>query len=218
MDRRPSLLRHLMGMARHLVELLLEYLAHYGYWAVAGFLLLENAGLPLPGETILLLASFLAYSRRELHLPCIILVGIAAATLGDNLGYAVGHHGGRPLLERYRHVLHLPLRHIRRMERVFARYGAATILFARFVVGLRVIAGPVAGVLRMEWKRFAFFNFLGASLWVTVIALAGYLFGRHWGMLARVLDRADVVIAIVFALLAFLVWRRHKEKQTPADA
>jgi hypothetical protein len=89
-------------MSSYLFELLRNYLAHYGYWAVGAALLLENAGLPVPGETILLLASFLAYSEHKLALPYIILVGIFAATLGDNLGFAIGFYGGRPLLERSR--------------------------------------------------------------------------------------------------------------------
>src|SRR2546422_8499548 len=88
-------------MSNYLFDLLRGYLTQYGYWAVGTALLLENAGLPLPGETILLLASFLAYSEHKLGLPWIILVGVCAATLGDNLGFAIGFYGGRRLLERY---------------------------------------------------------------------------------------------------------------------
>ena len=89
-------------MPHHIVGLLRDALLHYGYWAVAAMLLLESAGLPLPGETILLLASFLAYSEHELRLPWVILVGIMATALGGELGFAFGRHGGRPLIERYR--------------------------------------------------------------------------------------------------------------------
>lgn len=199
-------------MAQHILDLLRGYLAHYGYWAVAAALLLENAGLPVPGETILLLASFLAYSEGDLHLPYIILVGIAAATVGDNIGYTVGRRGGRALLERYQHLFRVPARRLQRGEHLFARYGPATVFFARFVFGMRVIAGPLAGVLGMEWKRFAFFNLVGATLWVTVISLAGYLFGRHWDTLTLVFKRLDVLIAVIAAFLIFLLWRRHREK------
>src|SRR2546430_8042503 len=74
-------------MGRHVFDLLRDYLAHYGYWSVAAALLLENAGLPVPGETMLLLASFMAFSQHHLRLPYIILVGVCAATIGDNLGF-----------------------------------------------------------------------------------------------------------------------------------
>src|SRR5207245_11637586 len=97
-------------MAQYILDLLRGYLVHYGYWAVAAALLLENAGLPVPGETILLLASFLAYSEGELHLLYIILIGTCAATLGANLGFAIGHYGVRPLLDRYQHIFRVRAR------------------------------------------------------------------------------------------------------------
>jgi membrane protein DedA with SNARE-associated domain len=193
-----------------MLDLLRGYLVHYGYWAVAAALLLENAGLPVPGETVLLLASFLAYSEHELRMPYVVVVGICAATIGDNLGFAIGHYGGRALLERHPYLLRIPKRHIQRGERLFERFGPPAIFFARFLFGMRVIAGPLAGVLRMHWKKFVLFNFLGAAVWVSVISGAGYLFGRHWQLLLRYLKRADIVVAIVVALVILFWWRHRK--------
>jgi membrane protein DedA with SNARE-associated domain len=199
-------------MAQHLVDLLRSLLAHYGYGAVAGALLLENAGLPVPGETVLLLASFLAFSEHRLQLPYIILVGVFAATIGDNIGFAVGAYGGRPLLERYRRTLRIRPATIARGEDLFRRYGAATIFVARFITGMRVIAGPLAGVLRMDWRKFAIFNFLGAVLWVTTISSAGFLFGKHWDKLVDILRDANVLVVVaVCVLLAILWWRRRRD-------
>jgi membrane protein DedA with SNARE-associated domain len=197
-------------MAYPMLDLLRGYLVHYGYWAVAAALLLENAGLPVPGETVLLLASFLAYSEHELRMPYVVVVGICAATIGDNLGFAIGHYGGRALLERHPYLLRIPKRHIQRGERLFERFGPPAIFFARFLFGMRVIAGPLAGVLRMHWKKFVLFNFLGAAVWVSVISGAGYLFGRHWQLLLRYLKRADIVVAIVVALVILFWWRHRK--------
>src|SRR5215469_11280874 len=192
-------------MGQSILDFLRNLIAHYGYWAVGGALLLENTGIPVPGETILLLSSFLAFSREELQLPWIIVVGVCAATLGDNLGYTIGYRGGRRLFERYRSALRIPSDTIERGERLFERYGAITILFARFIFGLRVIAGPLAGVLRMPWKRFVIFNFLGALLWVTVISLVGYKFGKHWDALTDYVERFNLVIALVVVIgLLFL--------------
>src|SRR5437660_12435584 len=136
-------------MAQHVVDLLRSLLAHYGYGAVAGALLLENAGLPVPGETVLLLASFLAYSEHRLRLPYIILIGICAATVGDNLGFAIGVYVGGALLERYRKTLRIRPGTIARGEDLVQRYGAATIFVARFTTGMGVIGGQLAGVVRM---------------------------------------------------------------------
>jgi membrane-associated protein len=201
-------------MTHHVLDFLRSALLHYGYWAVAAALLLENAGVPVPGETVLLLASFLAYSERDLQLPWIIVVGTVAATLGDNLGYAVGHKGGRRLLERYRKSFHVSDKAVERGEGLFLRYGAVTILFARFVFGMRVIAGPLAGVLRMPWKKFAIFNFLGAALWVTVISVVGYTFGSRWKLLIHFMKRFDLALAAGFAVMVAVMWwrsRRQKE-------
>jgi|SRR5579862_1477427 len=193
------------------------FVADYGYWAVAVALLCENAGLPVPGESTLLFASFLAYSEHQLHLGWIIVVGTLAATLGDNLGYALGHYGGRPLLDRYVNLFRISPAALKRGEDLFARYGAEAVFFARFVFGMRVIAGPLAGVLRMHWRRFAFFNFLGASLWVTVIAGAGYLFGQHWRTLMRVMQRFNIALLVVAVVVIVLLWLRH-QRETEAGS
>ena len=173
----------------------------------------------MPGETVLLFASFLAYSERALHLPWIIVVGTLAATAGDNLGYAIGRHGGRPLLERWQHFFHVKPRHIARGERLLHRHGPVTIFFARFIFGMRVVAGPLAGVLRMAWPRFALFNALGAVTWVTVIALVGYFFGRQWSTLVRIFKEADYVIVGVVVLLLVWFWvrRRRRAAEPPAS-
>src|SRR5256885_15864421 len=126
-------------MAQHIVDLLRSLLAHYGYGAVAGALLLENAGLPVPGETVLLLASFLAYSEHRLRLPYIILIGICAATVGDNLGFAIGVYGGRGLLARYRRNLHMSPAPSAPPEDFVPRVGGATTLAPRFLTWMRRI-------------------------------------------------------------------------------
>lgn len=197
-------------MAEHILQLLHSYLAQYGYWAVVIVLLLENAGVPVPGETVLLLASFLAYSERRLSLPYIIMAGICAATVGDNLGFLLGSYGGRALLQRYGKTLVIRPTTIARGERLFLRYGVATILFARFIPGVRIIAGPLAGILRMDWRRFALCNFLGAVLWVTVISSAGYLFGKHWDELVRILGRTDLVILVGVLTAGCLLWWKSR--------
>jgi len=199
-------------MTHHIFEMLRAALVHYGYWAVAAALLLENAGVPVPGETVLLLASFLAYSQRELRLPLVIVVGIIAATVGDGLGFGLGRYGGRALLERHRRMFRMSDSVLTRGEQLFERYGAFTVFFARFVFGMRVVAGPMAGALHMPWKKFVAFNFLGAVVWVTTISTAGYLFGRHWERLVEGLKRIDAAVVIVVLLLAGWFWWRNRRR------
>ena len=199
-------------MSHSILDLLRNAVVYYGYWAVAVALFLENAGVPVPGETVLLVASFLAFSQHDLRLSWIIVVATLAATLGDNLGFALGYYGGRPLVARYQAFFRIQDKTLARGESLFARFGAATVFFARFVFGMRIIAGPMAGVLRMPWRTFLVFNFLGAALWVTVISGAGYLFGQHWERLMRDLKRFDIALAIVAVLAVALWWWRSRRE------
>jgi membrane protein DedA with SNARE-associated domain len=188
------------------------YFQHYGYWTIAAALLLENAGVPVPGETILIAASVLAQSQHSLRLPEIILVGTLAATAGDNIGYALGRWGGRPLLERYRQTFRLRPETIRRGESLFQRYGSATIFFARFIVGLRVFAGPLAGVLHMHWRRFAVFNALGAVTWVTAVASLAYAFAHELPVLVRTMRAANLALLAVAILVVVFFGKRLLER------
>jgi membrane protein DedA with SNARE-associated domain len=196
-------------MGHAIFDFLRTFIADYGYWAVALALLCENAGIPVPGETTLLLASFLAYSEHKLHLGWIIVAGTCAAAVGDNLGYAIGHYGGRRVLERYQSIFRISQSSLERGEKLFARYGSLTVFFARFIFGLRIFAGPLAGVLRMPWKAFALFNFLGAAVWVTVIATVGYFFGKHWDAMEHVMGRFNLVVGVAVVLLILIFWRRY---------
>lgn len=204
-------------MTHSILDLLRNAVAEYGYWAVAVTLLLENAGVPVPGETILLLASFLAYSENQLQLSWIIVIATVAATLGDNLGFALGYYGGRRFKERYQRIFRISDSTLKRGEDLFNKYGPATVFFARFVFGMRIITGPLAGVLRMPWRRFLAFNVLGAILWVTVISSIGYLFGRHWQVMEQGIERFDVVVLVIVVLLAFLLWRRNRKRTRSAS-
>jgi membrane protein DedA with SNARE-associated domain len=200
-------------MSHHIFELLRGAVVHYGYWAVAALLLLESAGVPLPGETILLLASFLAYSEHELQLPWVIVVGTVATTLGGELGFALGRHGGRPLIERYRSVFSIGAESLARGEQLFDRYGSVTVFLARFMFGMRVLAALLAGALHMPWRKFVVFNFLGAAVWVGAICSAGYLVGGHWARLAHDLKRFDLAVVIVVVVAVLLWWWRNRSRR-----
>ena len=203
-------------MTEGIFNLLRGFFDEHGYLTVFVALLLENAGVPVPGETILLFASFLAFDEQELRLTYIILVGIAAATIGDNIGYWVGRKGGRRLLERYQSLFRIPDSVIVRGEKLFSKHGATTIFFARFVFGMRIIAGPLAGVMRMEWKTFGLFNFLGAAVWVSVISFIGYTFGEHWEQLIRIMGRVNVVIGIIALYVILMMWRQYRARHRKA--
>jgi len=194
-----------------IIDTLRQFLIAWGYWAVALGLLLENSGVPVPGETILILASVLSFNTHELHLGWIIVVGTAAATMGDNIGYWIGRRGGRPLLDKWKHLFHVKQSHIESAETLIHRHGSVAIFFARFIAGARIIAGPLAGVLCMKWPRFLLFNFLGAVTWVSVIATLGYIFGSQLDRLLEFMkDFNWIVLGIVAVAVLFYWWKRRQ--------
>src|SRR5271166_2004981 len=153
-------------------------LDHYGYLAVGGFVALEDFGVPVPGETILIAAAVYAGAGR-LNIFVLALIAVLAAIVGDNIGYAVGYFGGRALVLRFGKYVRLTSERLDKAEGFFRRYGGVVVAGARFIEGLRQANGIVAGTVRMHWLKFLAFNALGAALWVTVWASIGYLAGSH---------------------------------------
>lgn len=189
-----------------------HFIVVWGYWAVLGGLLAENAGVPLPGETILIYASFLAYQHGHLHLQWVIVVGIVAATMGDNIGYFIGRRGGRSLLERWKYVFRVDDADIRAGEEFLNRRGMIAIFFARFIAGMRIVAGPLAGVLCMEWKRFLLANAAGAVVWVTTIALVGYAFGSQFDRATAFFDKAGYALLAAAVAGGWWLWKRRRRQ------
>jgi membrane protein DedA with SNARE-associated domain len=193
-----------------LLDTLLSYFARYGYWVIFFGVMLENAGVPIPGETILLAAGFFA---AQGHFRLWTVIGIAAlgAMIGDNLGFTIGHFIGRAALERYGRYILLTRKRLAGLDTFFAGHGDKTILFARFVTGLRVFAALFAGAARMNWRTFVLYNSLGAILWSVVISLLGFFFGHSWNRLEQWIGRTSVILAFaaLLVIVVTLAWRRR---------
>jgi membrane protein DedA with SNARE-associated domain len=181
-----------------------------GYPAAALGILIESAGIPFPGETTLLaVAAYAAAGHLDIRL--VILLGAMGSALGANIGYAAGHYGGRPFIERMGHLLHIHPGHMARSELFFARYGAATILIARFVIGLRTWAALMAGMARMPFWRFQFYTLVGATGWAIVIGLAGFMLGSNWGLVERLVRYLGIGgLAAVIAVIGVVVLLRRR--------
>ncbi|MGO8961635.1 MAG: DedA family protein [Streptosporangiaceae bacterium] len=190
-----------------LLEHLAPVLDHYGYLAVGGFIMVEDFGIPVPGETILLAASVYAGAGR-LNIFALAAVAVAAAVVGDNIGYAIGFFGGRPLVLRFGKYVFLTSERLDKAERFFHRYGGVVVTGARFIEGLRQANGIVAGISRMEWPRFLAFNALGAILWVGVWTSIGYLAGSHITAIYDAITRYSLyVLSALAAAAAALIIR-----------
>lgn len=181
-----------------------DLIAHWGYLALFLLVILGNIGLPVPEETILVLAGYMCW-RGELHLLVVLVIGIVSAVGGDNIGYWVGHRFGRGSLERHASWLLGHPRRLAMMQDFVARRGVLAVFIARFVPGLRFMAGPLAGALGMPFPRFFGANMLGALTYVPLVVGLGYAIGYGLGEHVEHLRRlgADVEGLVLVAALIF---------------
>jgi membrane protein DedA with SNARE-associated domain len=196
-------------------------LNHYGLWAVLALVLIEDFGIPVPGETVLIAAAVFAGSGR-LNVFAVALVGFAAAVLGDNIGYAIGRFGGRRLVDRWGKYVFLTPERLDRAEAFFNRHGAKIIVVARFVEGLRQANGIIAGIAEMHWLRFLACNALGAALWVATWVSIGFFAGQHITPIYNAVTRYSLYAAII-AVIAIAVWvalrvRKHRQGANSAHS
>jgi membrane-associated protein len=202
-------------------QILSDFFAHYGYWVVFFGVMLENIGLPIPGETVLLFAGFLAY-QGKLHILPAILTAIAGATVGAGLGFSIGRYGGTAVIQRFLRSFPRIAKRYDAAQQTFLKYGKWAVFGARFITGLRVFAGILAGALRMPLLVFMLFSFAGAACWALVIGYVGFLFGSSWDKLVDIVGRMDrlalaiLVGGMVVLLLVHMVRRWKTSGTKPA--
>lgn len=195
-----------------ILDTLTRLFVQYGYWTIFFGVMLENAGLPVPGETILLAAGFFA-ANGHFALPLVMLVAATGAVVGDNIGFAIGHHYGQGFLLRFGRFFFLTPERLARISGFFERHGNRTILVARFITGLRVFAALFAGASRMPWRVFLVYNAAGAILWAVAISVLGYLFGHSWPVLEKWVGRSGMLMLLagVVALVILNRVRAHRK-------
>ena len=184
------------------------FLNHYGYFAVALFVTIEDFGIPVPGETILIAAALFAGAGR-LNVVVVGIVATLAAIVGDNIGFAIGHFGGRALALRWGKYVFLTEERLDKAEVFFQRHGGKIIVVARFIEGLRQANGIVAGISGMHWRRFFAFNALGAALWVGTWVSLGYLAGNHITTIYTQITRYSLYVLIALAVVVVAFIARH---------
>lgn len=200
-----------MDLIHNSLELIEQYMLIYGYWAVFFGVMLENAGLPVPGETILLVAGYFS-ATGEFNIWLVMLIAASGAVIGDNIGFAVGHHFGRGFILRVGKYLWLTPKRFEHMENYFKSHGNKTILIARFITGLRVFAALLAGASHMKWRIFLIYNMVGAIIWAVVITALGHFFGHSLPVLIEWVGRSGTILLGVGVVAAFIIWRIYRAK------
>jgi len=201
-------------VANSIFQILSDFFARYGYWVIFFGVMSENIGVPIPGETVLLFAGFLAYQGKIDILPA-ILTAIAGATIGACLGYWLGWHGGSSVVNRFLRRFPRLAKRYDHSQKLFLEHGQWAVFAARFIAGLRIFAGILAGVLRMPFLIFLVFSFAGAVCWSIVIVYVGFLFGSSWGKVVNFVGRIDRIALTIIGgcavvLLLVHLFRRKK--------
>lgn len=205
---------------------LIEWIESWGYLAVFFGIMLENAGIPAPGELIIIAGAVMAGRGAEvltgapapLQIHFVYLWAVLGAVVGDNIGYWVGATGGRALFLRLFKVFGVTAAKLEAAERAFEGRADWAVFFGRFITLLRIFAGPLAGIVRMPYGKFVFFNAAGAMVWVAVVAGLAYAFSEELDLIVNVLRRLGYVGLAVFAgLVGYWLWRRMQRKGRAAS-
>jgi membrane protein DedA with SNARE-associated domain len=189
--------------AQHLV-------GHYGYGAIFVIVMLESAGIPMPGETVLVSAAVYAGTRHALDIRWVIAAAAGGAIVGDNIGFWVGREFGEPLLEKWGHLIGLDARKRLLGRYLFARHGGSIVFLGRFVALLRAFAAVLAGANGLSPWRFFVFNAAGGIVWATLFGLGGYMLGEG---IRRVAGPVGWALLMAALIAVFVLWRYYKKHE-----
>jgi membrane protein DedA with SNARE-associated domain len=186
--------------------------ATYGYWAVALFVAAESIGVPVPGETILIVAAIYAGHTHRLSVVALFAVATVAAIAGDNIGFWIGDKGGYRLLRRYGHYVHLDESKLKVGRYLFERHGGKLVFFGRFVSILRTYVAFLAGTNRMQWRKFLIYNTAGGIVWAGAWTFAAYTAGNSLRTASATINWILGGAAIAAIVASVFVLRRQGAK------
>jgi membrane protein DedA with SNARE-associated domain len=189
-----------------------DLIAHYGYIAVFCIIALESAGIPLPGETILVTAAIYAGTAHGLHIGGVIAAAAAGAIFGDNVGFWVGREIGLRLLIRHGHYIKLDEAKLKLGQYLFQRHGGKIVFFGRFVAVLRAFAALLAGANGFDPKRFFLFNAAGGITWAILFGTLGYVFGAEAHKIAGPFGITMLVIVLILLVFGWRFYKLHEAR------
>jgi membrane protein DedA with SNARE-associated domain len=204
------------GVSLFTHETLHDLVSTHGYWVIALIVGLESMGIPLPGETILVLAAIYAAADANMSIWLVIAAATVGSILGDNLGYWIGKRYAYALLVRYGRHIGMSASRIKVGQYLFDKHGGKVVFLGRFVALLRILAAFLAGVNRMRWRAFLVANAAGAIVWASTFGLGGYFFGKFLFQLQAGLSAAIFTVALAaFFGIGYLI-HRYEQRLTAA--
>jgi membrane protein DedA with SNARE-associated domain len=194
----------------HFLEIVKPYINHYGYWAVFFCVFFESLGLPLPGETFIIVAGL--YAAKGILNPLgVILLSVSATFVANNISYAIGYYCGRGFVIKYGKYVFINEHRLLVLEDFVKRYGNKITVAARFILGLRQLNGFIMGTVRMSWPQFAVFNMLGAVLWAGGWFGIAYYLGKKFT--GGFIEHSFFIGLAAFVVLIIIIWGKYHENK-----
>lgn len=201
------------------LENIQEVAQNYGYWAVFLGILLENLGIPLPGETLTLVGGFLAGSD-QLNYWFVLVSAILGAAIGGTCGYWIGRSAGWPFLLKFGSFFRISEKRLEEIKNQFSQNAAKAVFFGRFVALLRIFAGPLAGIAEMPYGRFFIYNLAGASIWASVMVTLAFFVGRVVPLeqlIAWMSQFGLVALLVAIAWIVVPLWLESRQVKTSSE-
>lgn len=204
-----------MGLIDTLNQFIIDFISSSGYLGIFFAMFIEGIVTPIPSELIMPFAGYLA-STGMFYLPFVILAGTLGATMGSTVAYGIAWIVGRPIVDKYGRYIFLDQKKVDKADAWFKRWGGWGILIGHTIPGIRSVISFPAGLFKMDVKRFILFTFLGALMWNTVLASAGYLLGEYYIEFWKAVEGWDIIILglAVLGLIAYFLWQRKKSSST----
>lgn len=196
--------------------LFLEFIASWGYVAVAILMAAENACIPIPSELILGFAGYLIFADQMTFTGALI-AGMVGGMAGSIFAYVVGHRGGRSFVDKYGHYFFVKKSHVDIAQNWFDKYGLKAVFFSRMLPVVRTFISLPAGFAHVDMKKFLTLTFLGSLPWTALILAAGMMLGKSWEIMLKIGHQASLIfVGVCAVIIAVMYLRYRKRKQAQA--
>lgn len=197
----------------HFSTIFLDFIASWGYVAVAILMAAENACIPIPSELILGFAGYLIFADQMTFTGALI-AGMVGGMAGSIFAYTVGHYGGRTFVDKYGHYFFVKKSHVDIAQNWFDKYGLKAVFFSRMLPVVRTFISLPAGFAHVDMKKFLSLTFLGSLPWTALILFAGMVLGKSWEVMLAIGHKASLIfVAICAVVIAVMYLRYRKRKQ-----
>ncbi|MEO6729139.1 MAG: DedA family protein [Candidatus Dojkabacteria bacterium] len=196
-----------------LTDWIINLVSTFGYLGVIAAMVIESSSIPLPSEVIMGIAGYLVY-KGELNLLAVGLAGAIGNLIGSSIMYGIGVKGGRPLIKRFGHKVHMDEERFNKVDTWFKKYGDKVIFFSQLLPIVRTFVSLPAGILKINYIKFVTYTFTGAFIWCFLLAFISSQLGNTWEVLLQFMHQVELGLIVLggAAIIGYIIYRMYKRK------